>query len=63
MEEKSILEYSDLSNSIQMDLVDHLEAVAFERGFDWKTPPYDLARRLMNHIVGFKQANLFEEGG
>lgn len=62
MKEKSILEYSERDKDVQYYLENSLEQVATTWEFTWKTPPHDLARQLMNHIVEF-QPMVIDKGG
>ena len=63
MKDEIILEHSERATDIHFYLDNSLRQVAETWEFTWKTPTHDLARRLMNHIMEFKQAELFEEGG
>lgn len=62
MKEESILEYSDKATNVEHYLENGLGEVAAVFGFTWKTPPHDLARQLMNHIVEF-QPMVIDKGG
>lgn len=55
-----IKEYTQMSNFIHVSLERVLLTVSKTWGFKWKTPPHDIARRLMNHIKEFLP---FNEGG
>ncbi|MBA7495714.1 hypothetical protein ES702_06303 [subsurface metagenome] len=55
-----IKEHTPYANDLQKVLDKYLTILAITFGFTWKTPPHDLARRIMNHIHEFKPSN---EGG
>lgn len=56
---QTILEHSTRAVDVQYYLEESLKQVSQAWEFTWKTPPHDLARQLMDHIVEFKQIEFF----